>query len=104
VAAYYLSVRGTANIATGYGLSEDGLWRQHSWLWNGKKVLETTVPRTIYFGVMLNDVEAARFVMAELPNLLPGLEELLASDRIHRQTDAAAEVARGQALPGNAGP
>ena len=33
----------------GYGLSPDGLWRQHSWLLDEHgTVLETTVPRTAY--------------------------------------------------------
>jgi hypothetical protein len=42
-------------MGTGYGLSDDGLWRSHSW---GLKqirgellIIETTVSREIYFGV-----------------------------------------------------
>ncbi|MDR3674477.1 MAG: hypothetical protein P4N24_03235 [Acidobacteriota bacterium] len=40
-------------IATGYALSDDGLWRRHSWgiLRNG--VLETTEARLQYFGIVL---------------------------------------------------
>lgn len=42
---------------TGYGLSEDGLWRSHSWgfeVKRGKKrIIETTCKRLIYFGVSL---------------------------------------------------
>jgi hypothetical protein len=38
----------------GYALSPDGLWRQHSWLHEGDTIIETTVPRTAYYGVVLN--------------------------------------------------
>ncbi|WP_455649817.1 hypothetical protein [Enterocloster citroniae] len=45
-------------IATGYGLSEDGMWRQHSWLIHlrprSNKIIETTVPRIAYYGVALS--------------------------------------------------
>jgi hypothetical protein len=48
-------------IATGYALSDDGLWRQHSWglLRNG--VLETTVERIKYFGILLTGADADDF-------------------------------------------
>lgn len=51
-------------IVTGYALSRDGMWRQHSWLWLYGRVIETTVKRISYFGVILNEVEADRFVLA----------------------------------------
>ncbi len=57
-------------IATGYGLSEDGLWRQQSWLLRThptlrqRRVLETTVPRLTYFGFVLTRDEAEVFVQA----------------------------------------
>ena len=39
---------------TGYALSEDGVWRQHSWLIQAKPranvLIETTVPRVAYYG------------------------------------------------------
>lgn len=43
----------TRRIATGYALSSDGIWRQHTWVieTNAHWILETTVPRTRYFGV-----------------------------------------------------
>ncbi|WP_201392317.1 hypothetical protein [Ktedonobacter sp. SOSP1-85] len=59
-------------IVTGYGLSEDGLWRQHSWLIRrdpepGKdRIIETTVARIMYFGVVLNDNEAQNFLDANV--------------------------------------
>lgn len=37
-------------IYTGYALSADGLWRQHSWGRKGEKIVETTSPRLGYFG------------------------------------------------------
>lgn len=57
-------------ICTGYALSDDGLWRQHSWLvhryWTGKqhrtRIVETTTKRLAYFGVELNDDESLEFV------------------------------------------
>lgn len=43
------------SIATGYGLSPDGLWREHSWALapspSGPTILETTEIRLVYFGV-----------------------------------------------------
>lgn len=39
-------------LCTGYGLSEDQMWRPHSWLEDkAGNIIETTVPREIYFGV-----------------------------------------------------
>lgn len=50
-------------IMTGYALSEDGLWRQHSWLINGfNRVLETTSPRLKYYGYAMNKEEIERFI------------------------------------------
>lgn len=41
-------------ICTGYALSVDGMWRQHSWLIHRKarsnKIVETTRPRVLYYG------------------------------------------------------
>ena len=56
-------------ICTGYALSPDGLWRQHSWLLHrydtGKqrreRVIETTVKRLAYFGFELTQQEAELF-------------------------------------------
>lgn len=54
-------------IATGYALSADGLWRQHSWIHDsvsggGRCIIETTELRTCYYGVELTDAEAQSFV------------------------------------------
>lgn len=39
----------------GYALSDDGLWREHSWAWGPKgHLIETTEPRDRYFGIRLD--------------------------------------------------
>lgn len=56
-------------ICTGYALSEDGLWRCHSWLLHvyntatqhRERVIETTAKRIAYFGFEMTDAEAERF-------------------------------------------
>lgn len=57
------------SIATGYALSSDGLWRQHSWLihryqtrtQSRMRLVETTVKRLGYFGFELTSDEAMSF-------------------------------------------
>ena len=52
----------TLQIATGYALSKDGVWRCHSWLINttkpfsmsGRHLIETTVGRVAYYGFPLS--------------------------------------------------
>jgi len=52
-------------IATGYALSSDGLWRQHSWGLDGQgRIVETTEERIAYFGFELSFEEAQDFVEA----------------------------------------
>ena len=49
-------------IATGYALSKDGGWRQHSWIVRADgQVIETTVKRIAYFGITFNDKECREF-------------------------------------------
>lgn len=52
-------------ICTGYALSEDGLWRQHTWvvepLKRSWRIWETTEKRVAYFGVILNKEECEQF-------------------------------------------
>jgi hypothetical protein len=52
---------GLSGIGTGYALSEDGLWRQHSWGLQQEQIIETTAARSIYFGVSLEGEAADRF-------------------------------------------
>jgi hypothetical protein len=37
-------------ICLGYGLSEDGLWREHYWGMKDDHIIETTISRIAYFG------------------------------------------------------
>lgn len=52
-------------IATGYALSKDGMWRQHSWLMHRKhrsvEIIETTEIRVAYFGYVMTCDEAILF-------------------------------------------
>jgi hypothetical protein len=50
------------NIVTGFGLSDDNIWRRHSWLvaMNGD-LIETTIAREMYFGILLNNEIAGTF-------------------------------------------
>lgn len=49
-------------IGTGYALSDDGLWRSHSWALSPEgELVETTMEREAYFGVELSGDEAERF-------------------------------------------
>lgn len=49
---------GSIGVGTGYALSDDGLWRQHSWSTDRGVILETTAPRVLYFGRDLMPGEA----------------------------------------------
>ncbi|HVG26418.1 MAG TPA: hypothetical protein VM865_02340 [Acidobacteriaceae bacterium] len=67
VAAVWSARRsGMVGIATGYALSDDGLWRQHSWGLLRDGVLETTVPRVKYFGILLQTGEADHFAQCNV--------------------------------------
>lgn len=52
-------------LATGYALSQDGMWRQHSWLMlrsvRSLKVVETTRKNVAYFGFVMDSEEARLF-------------------------------------------
>ena len=57
------------SIATGYALSADGYWRQHSWLVHRYKtntqrrerIIETTEKRLAYFGFEMDEGESKEF-------------------------------------------
>ncbi len=57
-----------AMLCTGYALSQDGCWRQHSWLIELRprknRIVETTVPRVAYFGFVMTPDEAEKFAWA----------------------------------------
>ncbi|GAB6443979.1 hypothetical protein bcgnr5390_16910 [Bacillus luti] len=62
-------MKGEENIhmASGYALSEDGMWRQHSWCVEVREsqnvIIETTDLRTLYFGYVLDDTELMEFIL-----------------------------------------
>lgn len=59
-------------IGTGYALSDDGLWREHSWAWDGDGVLlETTESRTRYFGIRMEGTRAEAFASWIAPVVAP---------------------------------
>lgn len=55
-------------LATGYALSEDGMWRQHTWLVSinpiENVIIETTVEREAYFGFVMTSEEAKVFALS----------------------------------------
>jgi hypothetical protein len=49
-------------IGTGYALSVDGLWREHSWAWDHDgSIIETTDEREYYFGLQMEGEYARWF-------------------------------------------
>lgn len=60
-----LKGKGRFRFCTGYALSDDGMWRQHSWCLEKRprslKIIETTEPSVLYFGFVLNDKEMIDF-------------------------------------------
>lgn len=50
-------------IESGYALSRDGGWREHSWIYDLKdrQIIESTEKRVKYFGFRLTDPEAKTF-------------------------------------------
>lgn len=58
--------RERCRICTGYALSKDGMWRQHSWVYDliDKVVIETTEKRVAYWGILLEVPECEAFLMS----------------------------------------
>ena len=57
-------------IASGYALSEDGIWRQHSWGIDGERIVETTAERSLYFGFEHDFDESLAFTLSNPPTFL----------------------------------
>lgn len=53
-------------IATGYALSKDERWRQHSWGWEKGRVVESTQPFTGYYGAVLKGLDISKFIFNAL--------------------------------------
>jgi hypothetical protein len=55
------------SIVTGYALSDDGLWRQHSWGISAiGDIVESTTRREHYYGVTLKGREIPRFTTEQM--------------------------------------
>lgn len=66
-----LRTSGRGQIASGWALPADGLWREHSWLVRSaatpdESLVETTRPWLLYHGYLLNEEETGWFIRAEL--------------------------------------
>lgn len=59
---YLYEKNDSIKIATGWALSDDGLWRQHSWGLTKSDIIETTEKRDIYYGMVLDNDESREFV------------------------------------------
>jgi hypothetical protein len=96
VALEHLASHRRLKVATGYYLSRDGCWRQHSWLWDGEvgRIVETTVPASRYFGVVLDEAETFLFVWDQLSELFRVLGEM---------TDRVEEMMAGRPMRPGAG-
>ena len=70
VATMWCNAPGRLRIATGYALSDDGLWRPHSWAVKGGRVIETTERRAAYFGIELTIGKALNFTLRNQPEFL----------------------------------
>jgi hypothetical protein len=90
VALEYAADSHSLVVATGFGLN-DGGWRLLSWLWRPEQglIVETTVRREKYFGVTLDDRQAAMFVLTEIVPHLPGWDAVMAQAKGPEQTDPA---------------
>ncbi len=70
---FYMMCHPSYRIAPGYALT-GSLWVLHSWLLSkGGTVIETTQKFRPYFGVVLDDLQAAKFVTGDLCALSPSL-------------------------------
>ena len=52
------------HLCTGFALSDDGMWRRHSWCIrkDNRTIIETTTPRILYYGYVLRDVQVYNWV------------------------------------------
>lgn len=58
----WLKSKEKIKICTGFALSNDGVWRVHSWGLEKNKIIETTEKRLLYYGYILSRIESAFFV------------------------------------------
>jgi hypothetical protein len=74
-------------IATGYVLNEDGMWRWHTWGIAATHILETTVVRLQYFGILMDAEYADAFAASFLCETRAEFEAKLEQIR-HRRLSA----------------
>jgi len=88
--------KGGYAIESGYALSKDGLWREHSWVREIKTgiIVETTEHRLKYFGVMLKGPVLEKFVRTNSPAGRAGLR--LAFDESEHPREPAGSPKGGQ--------
>jgi hypothetical protein len=60
----WMQSRGTEPVSVGYALFGDGLWRQHTWLRSGDRVLDLGGAHLAYFGVELSLRETVEMFVA----------------------------------------
>jgi hypothetical protein len=74
----FVETRGDIRICTGYALSDDGLWRQHSWGVTSEdgRIVETTAHRVRYFGFLLDDAETAQLLLLNIGTRFGGNKRL----------------------------
>jgi len=57
-------------LMTGYALSEDGVWRQHTWCVFKRRrparIIETTASRVLYFGYHMTAEESRKFLWSNM--------------------------------------
>ena len=59
--------RELCTICTGYALSRDGMWRQHSWVFtHDGVVVETTEKRIAYWGYLMTPDECEQFLFENM--------------------------------------
>jgi hypothetical protein len=81
-------------MMTGYALSEDGMWREHSWAVErtktGTRVIETTTSRVAYFGFIRSPEEISELV-SEKPRRSQDLVERMRRvlSHLRQETEAA---------------
>lgn len=61
--AFLSTVKKSYKVVTGYALSEDNIWYHHSWLTNGRNIIETTFIFEMYYGYVLDGFELDNFIL-----------------------------------------
>jgi hypothetical protein len=90
----YVSQQGEANafeIVEGWALFE-GVWKEHTWTWDGERVYDMDEQAVLYFGETLCDECAVWFVMGHLIARLPGYEEAVCDEDDEEKAETVKQV------------